>query len=135
MDDKIQGACLCGSVTFELDNAFRYFHLCHCTQCQKMTGSAHASNLFTVYDNIQWISGVEKVKRYDYRDRDFSNAFCLECGSHLPYTSKSGKFLIVPAGSLNRPPHLSVQDNIFWCERANWYDEAINTTKFEKFPE
>jgi len=43
----VSGSCLCGQVTFESKDDFQQFHLCHCIQCQKATGSAHAANLFT----------------------------------------------------------------------------------------
>lgn len=135
MQKKISGNCLCGAVNFVLEDNFSQFHLCHCTQCQKMTGSAHASNLFTQCGNIEWVSGEEKIKRYDYPNRDFSNAFCIDCGSHVPYVSKTGKYLIAPAGTLNEKPHLKAQDNIFWCERAPWYDESLKSVKCKTFPE
>jgi hypothetical protein len=130
---KITGGCLCGKVTFELENEFRHFHLCHCTHCQKTTGSAHAFNLFTDQTNITWLSGKDLIKRYDVPDRMISKAFCSECGCGVPYISKSGKSLVVPAGSLNESHGMLPQDNIFWSERADWYDAALEEAK--QFPE
>jgi hypothetical protein len=132
---KISGSCLCGKVFFECDNRFDEFHLCHCTQCQKATGSAHASNLFTNKDNISWLSGLELVKRFDVHDRTISKAFCMECGSGVPYISGTGKALVVPAGCLNGKPDIDPQDNIFCSEKAEWYDKAICAKHFESFSE
>lgn len=87
---NISGCCLCESVSFECDNSFTQFHLCHCIQCQKTTGSAHASNLFTVPNNITWLKGVDLVKRYDVPNRFISKAFCVECGSGVPFLSDPG---------------------------------------------
>jgi hypothetical protein len=133
--ELVSGSCLCGEVTFECANTFKQFHLCHCTQCQKIAGSAHASNLFTEPDNIAWISGAETIKRYDVPERTITSAFCSTCGSPVPYLSKSGKALVVPAGSLNAAPNISPQDNIFWEERASWYKDGIESKKCEGFPE
>ncbi|MGY0648287.1 MAG: GFA family protein, partial [Paraglaciecola chathamensis] len=36
---KITGSCLCDTVQFECNDSIESFHLCHCTQCQKVTGS------------------------------------------------------------------------------------------------
>jgi len=131
---KVKGSCLCGQVTFECENNFKQFHLCHCQQCQKTTGSAHVSNLFTRADNITWLSGQELIKRFDVEGRSISSSFCSNCGSPTPYISKSGKSLAVPAGVLDGAPNLIPQDNIFWEERASWYEQGVQSVKFEKFP-
>jgi hypothetical protein len=132
--ETVSGSCLCGDVQFKCENRFKQFHLCHCIQCQKATGSAHVSNLFTDSENIEWVSGKEKIKRYDVPGRSISSAFCTSCGSPVPYESGSGKSLIVPAGVLDSAPNITPQDNIFWSERSSWYEEGVGSRKFEKFP-
>jgi hypothetical protein len=132
---KITGNCLCGEVAFELEDDFHSFDLCHCKQCQRATGSAHASNLFTDGDNIRWTKGEDRVRRYDVPGRTISNAFCATCGSGLPYASKSGATLVVQAGSLNDKVSSPVTiQNIFWTERADWYDKALIAEHHEEFP-
>ena len=132
----ITGSCLCGAVCFEVDDNFQQLNLCHCDQCQRATGSAHASNLFTDPGNIRWTEGKEYVKRFDLPGRDISNAFCTECGSGLPYVSKTGKSLIVQAGVLNEAfaSNPTVR-NIFWSERDDWYDAAIDAEHVAAIPE
>jgi len=132
---KILGSCLCGKVSFESNNSFEQFHLCHCIQCQKTTGSAHASNLFTSPDNIKWISGLEFVKRFDVPGRAISKAFCTECGCGVPYLSGSGQALVIPAGCLDDKPDIDPQDNIFCSEKAEWYEKGHGAKQFDKFPE
>lgn len=130
---KLTGNCLCGAVTFEIEDDFDHFQLCHCTQCQKTTGSAHASNLFTNPESITWLSGTQDIVRYDVEGRRISNVFCRKCGSRVPYLSLSGEVLAVPAGSLNETPAMPAQANIFWPERADWYDEALLASRYETF--
>ncbi len=133
MPNNIKGSCLCGKVTFECDDSFHNFHLCHCVQCQKTTGSSNASNLFTANGNIKWLTGLEFVKRFDVEGRAISKAFCTECGCSLPYLSGTGKALVVPAGVLDNTPSLKPQKNIFWSERVKWYQDAIDAEHVEKF--
>lgn len=130
---KLTGNCLCGAVTFDIGDDFDLFQLCHCTQCQKTTGSAHASNLFTHPERITWHTGTENIVRFDVEGRRISNAFCGKCGSRVPFLSLSGETLAVPAGSLNGKPTLSPQANIFWPERAGWYDEALLAPHHDRF--
>lgn len=135
MADKIGGSCLCGSVTFEVEDDFSMFYLCHCSQCQQISGSSYASNIFTQPENIRWITGESSMSRYDHPSRDFTKLFCSSCGSGLPFVTKSGKYLVVPSGSLSRQPTIKPQANLFWPERAVWYDHASGVRQFNGFPE
>lgn len=134
MSDKISGGCLCGAVTYEVENDFKRFYFCHCQQCRKITGSAHASNLFTRPSAITWTAGEAFKKQFNYPDRDFTVVFCTECGSGLPFVTNSGKALLVPAGSLDTEPNIRPNDNIFWQERASWYDDGTQANKCDGFP-
>lgn len=133
--NTIVGSCLCGEVKFKCLNTFSQFHLCHCQQCQKTTGSAHASNLFTAPDNIEWLSGLAQIKRYDVPGRRITSAFCTQCGGPVPYLSSSGQALVIPAGVLDTPPNILPQDHIFWSEHAPWYEPGIAAKKYDGFPE
>ena len=132
---KITGSCLCGKVKFHCENQFTQFHLCHCELCQKVTGSAHASNLFTVHDNIIWLRGYAFVKRFDVLGCSMAHAFCVECGSAMPRLSGKEKLLVVPAGSLDGQANIAPQSNICWDERAKWYDDAIDAPHIDGVPE
>lgn len=136
MSYKIKGACLCGRVEYQVTGPFESFHLCHCSQCRRSTGSAHASNIFTSPERIEWIAGEDLVKRYTPDQPNvISKCFCTHCGSLVPYTSlKSGK-LIIPAGSLSEPPGIDPVDNIFWRDRANWYDSGLSAQHCEQWPD
>lgn len=135
MTKMITGGCMCGAVRFEVEDDFQQFFLCYCEQCRKMTGSAHASNLFTRLDNIQWLQGKELIKHYEHPTRIFSQVFCTECGSPLPFVSKSGKALIVPAGSLDAEPSKKPDAQIFCKEQTEWHKAGIETPKFPGFAE
>ena len=69
MPTKINGSCLCGAVEYEIDNSFKQPYLCHCSQCRKISGSLHASNLLAESGNLRWLKGENKVKRFDYQGR------------------------------------------------------------------
>lgn len=135
MNDTITGGCLCGAVTYLVENNFSQFYFCHCAQCRKITGSAHASNLLTVPDAIKWTKGEKVKKQFNYPNRDFTVVFCAECGSGLPFVTKNGKTLIVPAGSLDSEPNIGPSINIFSNEGAAWYDKGIAAKHCDGFAE
>ncbi len=136
MSKPIHGGCLCGRVKYQVTGPFDMFYLCHCSQCRRSTGTAHAANIFTSEDRLEWLAGEDLVKRYiPDQEGVISKAFCTHCGSLVPYTSlKSGR-LIIPAGSLNEPPGIEPNNNIFWRDRADWYDDGVAAEHVEQFPD
>ncbi|MEP4889010.1 MAG: GFA family protein [Aliiglaciecola sp.] len=136
MPQEIKGSCLCGAVTCEVHGPYKRFYQCHCDRCQKKTGSAFASLLFTDPENIKWLSGEDKIKRFDLPNAvRFSNVFCTECGSQVPYLTRDGSLLCIPAGFLDEVPDMTPQANIFWEEKFAWYDAGQAAPKFSQYPE
>ena len=135
MEKKISGSCLCGKVSSTVTGPFNKFYQCYCDRCQKKTGSAFAALMFTTPDRIEWHSGKDIIKRYDLPEAErFSNCFCTECGSQVPYVSRDGAFLIVPAGYTDGDPEIRPAANIFWAERPCWFEEGKSADKFETYP-
>ena len=135
MNDKISGSCLCGGVKYEITRNFDRLFFCHCQQCRKITGSAHASNLFVDGDSFKWLKGEELVKQYKTHGRDFTKAFCRECGSGVPYRGSNSKKIIVPAGSLDGEPQFACQSRVFYAEKTRWYQTGPDTMTFDGFPD
>lgn len=134
MSEVIKGGCLCGEVEYTLTNDFMFLLYCHCEQCRHISGSAHASNLFSATDSLIWSRGAELVKLFRHPNRDFTKAFCGNCGCGLPYASQGGKIVIVPAGSLHSEPRFHKAAKVFHSERTNWTPSDIEFEEFDKFP-
>ena len=129
----LTGSCLCETVTFEVEDDFEHFQLCHCLQCQKSTGTAHASNLFTTPAHLRWLSGESAIERFDVEGRSISNTFCRHCGSRVPWQSLSGEVMVIPAGCLDGAPSIRPKGHIFWPERAAWYDDVAALETHDTF--
>ena len=105
MPDMLAGQCLCGAVAYRVKAVVLAFYYCECVPCRKTTGSSAATNLKVAPVPIAWHRGADLVRLYrDRHGRHFSKAFCTICGAGLPYISRDGNALIVPAGSLDGPP-------------------------------
>lgn len=99
MENLHSGSCLCGQVKYEIEGSFESFYLCHCSYCQKDTGSAHAANLFSSMAKLNWTAGKDKIKTFNLPSTQHTKSFCPECGSAVPNQQMNGKLLVVPAGS------------------------------------
>ncbi len=131
---KYQGSCLCGEVTFEVVGDFDNFFLCHCERCRKDTGSAHAANMFSSTAKLEWLSGENKVKRFDFNSEGHIKSFCSECGSALPNIQMEGALLVVPAGSLDSEVGLKPQGHIYIANKADWDEGLEKLPRYEHLP-
>lgn len=132
---RLEGSCLCGAVAYQLETRLKNFYFCHCQQCRKLTGSAHAANILAEPVEVDWYRGADKIKRYDAPDgRSFTHVFCLDCGSGLPFINIGETTLFIPAGSLDSAPDMEVDSNIFWDEAPLWYEQALSARRCKAFP-
>lgn len=132
---KSKGSCLCGKVHYEISGTLGIFQYCHCSRCRKFTGSAHAANIIIAPDQFKWVKGEEYLGRFEVADaKHFATSFCKQCGSSLPWKSKSDKAVIIPAGSLDDDPEIRPFQNVFYESRADWYQEASGLIKYDELP-
>jgi len=133
--NKLSGSCLCGEVSYQFDEDIKVFQYCHCSRCRKFTGSAHAANIIIDPKNFRWLSGEESVGRFVLSEaRHFATSFCKKCGSSLPWLTQSGKAFVIPAGTLNDTPSIKPMHNIYYADRAEWYEDVCKLIKYDELP-
>jgi hypothetical protein len=109
---------------------------CHCSRCRKGTGTGHATNLLAGPDQLQWLSGEDNISRYDLPTaKSFSKWFCRLCGCPVPRPSRNGRFVVIPAGSLDDDPPIRPTDHIFWGSRAPWSCPHGGLPTHETYPD
>jgi hypothetical protein len=81
-DSPLTGGCLCGVVRFEITPPLGAALYCHCTRCQRRTGTASSAQVRVDGERLRITHGEEKVRPY-VPDRGYEKLFCRECGSSL----------------------------------------------------
>ncbi len=127
--EKRTGGCLCGKVRYAFDtDAVISGHHCHCTDCQKSTGSGKATMVFVVADKLK-IDGTIKYFTVTGTDgAEVSRGFCEECGSPLiSYLGGLDAMKIIKAGSLDDSSWINIQSSFWSASAAPWspVDEAV----------
>ena len=80
---KMSGGCSCGKVRYTADAEPMFVGVCHCTSCQRATGSAFAT-VIAVPAAALTITGA--LHTYDAKGDTGSGThlrFCPNCGSHI----------------------------------------------------
>lgn len=132
--EKITGSCLCGAIRFEAAPPFAAFRYCHCSRCQKASGSAHAANLFVPEAQFKWTAGEAQLKRFPLPKAErFSVWFCPECGTRMPHKVNGTENMLVPAGVLDADPGMRPTNSIFWKSKSSWYLSPQELPQFDGY--
>jgi hypothetical protein len=78
----LTGGCLCGGVRFEVTAPLLAASYCHCTRCQRRTGTAASAQARLAPGSLRITSGEELIRDFEPPD-GFVKVFCSACGSAL----------------------------------------------------
>ena len=84
----IQGGCHCGYITYEAEIDPDAVRICHCTDCQMLTGSAYRVNVPARKGGFKLLTGQPKlyVKTAESGTKR-AHGFCPECGTPIYSTA------------------------------------------------
>lgn len=82
---KVTGRCHCGQISFAAEIDPASVRVCHCTDCQTLTGTAFRTNVASLPGTFVLKSGTPKI--YIKTTADSGNprahGFCPDCGTPL----------------------------------------------------
>ncbi len=85
---KIDGACYCGYITYEAEIDPDEVWICHCTDCQTLSGTAFRTLVIVPEDAFLILSGVPKIYvKTGSSGAKREQSFCPKCGSPFYSTS------------------------------------------------
>ena len=100
----LTGGCGCGAVRFEIDAPLVSALYCHCTRCQRRTGTAAAASARLAPGSLRIVRGEEHVRRWT-PEGGLAKDFCGQCGSALFASDpESGEVAVVRFGAFDADP-------------------------------
>jgi hypothetical protein len=126
---RIDGGCHCGNLSYEAQIDPEKVGVCHCTDCQALTGSAF-SLFVPVAKEAFRLRGRPKtyVKTAESGNRR-AQAFCPECGSRI-YASaeKDPQVFNLRVGTVRQRAQLKPKAQV-WCRSALPWVMDLGTVK------
>jgi hypothetical protein len=129
----LSGGCVCGEVRYEVSEPFVSANYCHCTRCQRRTGTGASANGRTAEGSFRIVKGEEFVKCWDPGGGGFPKCFCSNCGSALYSQSPDGGQIAVRLGTVDGDPGIRPEKRQFTAYAAVW--EPIPDDGLPRFPE
>jgi hypothetical protein len=132
---KIDGACHCGNLTYEAEVDPEKVIVCHCNDCQVLSGTVYRTIVPVEDKNFRLLSGKPKtyVKTAESGNRR-PQTFCPECGSPLYATSEGEgpKVLNLRVGTIRQRDQLIPKKQIWTRSAQPWLGDLDKAPKVEK---
>jgi len=132
---KIDGRCYCGQITYEAEVEPDAMLVCHCTDCQTLTGTAFRAVVTASAETFMLRSGVPKtyVKTADSGNKR-CQAFCGNCGTPLYACGvDSPRSYTLRIGAITQRAAFSPQRQIWRRSALHWVEalSAVPTSEKE----
>jgi hypothetical protein len=125
---------MCGAVRFEVTAEPESAGYCHCTRCQRRTGTAASAQARFGAGALRILRGEELVRDYEPEGGSWIKSFCSACGSALwsknPDTREVGS---VRLGALDPGHGIRPQWRTFVDYACEW--EPLPDDGLERYPE
>jgi hypothetical protein len=131
---KVDGRCHCGQIRYEAEIDENKVSICHCTDCQALTGTAYRVSVPASAADFVLLSGTPKiyVKTADSGNKR-AQAFCAECGTPI-YASDAHNPQIygVRVGTLTQRAELPAKFQIWHHSALPWVSDIRDLKSSER---
>ena len=131
---QVQGGCHCGYITYEAEVDPGAVRICHCTDCQQLTGSAYRVDVNVPKAHFKLLTGKPKtyVKTAESGNKR-AHGFCPECGTPIYSTSTAAdpESYGLRVGTIKQRAQLAPK-KMGWCRSAMPW--AMNLEALEQHP-
>jgi hypothetical protein len=132
---RIDGRCHCGQIAYEAEVDPALVYICHCTDCQMITGSAFRWAVPVPEKDFKLLTGRPRtyIKTAESGAKSYQ-LFCPDCASPL-YSTAVGDgqaYFNLRVGTARQRAELSPKTQ-YWCRSAlAWAADLEPAKTFEK---
>ena len=134
---RVTGRCHCGNISFEAEIDPAQVRICHCTDCQTLSGSAFRINVGSLPGTFVLKTGAPKVYiKTAESGNQRAHGFCPDCGTPLWATSPdpNPRSYGLRVGTLDCRTELKPARQ-GWCRSAlPWSMDLSGVPQFERQP-
>jgi len=133
---RVDGSCHCGNIQFEAEIDLDKVTICHCTDCQKMTGAAFRTVVPAIKHSFKLLQGEPStyLKIAESGNRRIQG-FCPNCGTSIYATSELNQEIFgLRVGTLTQRAEIIPKKQIWHRSAMEWVSDIDQMPKFEKQP-
>jgi hypothetical protein len=121
--EQFEGGCTCRTIRYRLKSRPLFVNCCHCTWCQRETGSAFAINAMIEADRVELLAGEpECVNTPSNSGKGQKIWRCPKCRVAVwsNYAGAGDAVRFVRVGTLDEPGRVPPNIHIFTTTRQPW---------------
>ena len=133
-DLPLTGGCGCGAVRFEVSAPLSAALYCHCTRCQRRTGTGSSANARVEPGTFRIVAGQDALRAWR-PEGGFEKWFCGECGSAVYSCAPPNDMnrVSIRLGAFDEDPGIRPEVRQFVAYAAPW--EPIPDDGLPRFDE
>ena len=132
---KVSGGCHCGFISYQAEIDPETVRVCHCADCQTLSGSAFRFNVSTRQGTFNLLSGEPKIYvKTAESGAKRQQSFCPECGTPIYAASMDArpKTYGLRAGTIHQRELLVPKSQIWTRSERSWVAGLKSVQKVEK---
>ena len=136
MSEAFEGKCTCGFVRYRMASRPLFVNCCHCTWCQRETGSAFAINAMIEADRVEVIAGEPvRIDTPSNSGKGQKITRCPKCHVALwsNYAGAGDAVRFVRVGTLEEPGRMPPDIHIFTSTKQPWVVLPPGTPAMEEY--
>ena len=115
------GGCQCGSVRYVVTTEPTRLVSCHCTECQRQSGSAFGMSFPVKKDSLTVTGLTKQFMRLADSGNEVTGVFCPECGVRIYHALKSAPGVVsIKPGTLDDTRWLRPELFIWMKSAQGW---------------
>lgn len=131
-----EGGCACGAVRYRLASEPMFIHCCHCSNCQRQTGSAFVLNLLIETERLAVLAGAPLPIEVPRDDGTVQRIFrCPHCQVAVFSEYGSPEIRFVRGGTLDDRTGITPDVHIYTRSKVQWVTVPASTPAFEAYYE
>lgn len=121
MTDRVSGQCACGGIKYNTTANPKFTLICHCRQCQRISGSGHAAQFAVPVNETEIAGDVQYYDQIADSGNTVSSGFCGKCGCPmLKKTTKLPDTYFFHAATLDDPSVFVPQVVVYEDSKQPW---------------
>jgi hypothetical protein len=136
MSQPREGGCQCGTVRYEVAGDPIMVGVCHCSDCQRQSGSAFGMSFIVAREAFRLLRG--KVKTFTRKadgGRAATCTFCPECGTQIYQEPDFLKDMVsVKPGTFDDTSFLRPTFQVWVGRKHSWVSLPVDIPTFETQP-
>ena len=138
MNHSLEGSCQCGEVHYQIKGEPLVLYRCHCTECQKQSGSGFGMSMWVQNDDFEILRGsLKHFQRIADSGGKMECFFCGICGVRIYHKTLNKKqdYIVLKPGTLHNTQALLPTADIWLKSKQVWFVPPDETDHFEGPPD